>query len=465
MFVSVRNSLSGSNLFSSFMVHHGAGKAELADHIHDSLKQVVLSGLSDADSKVNWHQIQGKEKQIAEWLTLYGPKLASKARAYNQAVNTKDFSRLPAAPINLSFVRNSDSESYFVLGLKNAHFAEGAQKTVKESVVVFWNGKDLDPLNCKIQKLVRTCRKLSGAKADKDLKSTQYLAQSTRDLPGFVQAKTYVRTPKKPLLGCSSKPHGVKIYAVQDKLNPIMPTDFPSSDLLTCHKNLLKINDAISRLHDKNIIHRDIKPDNIMVNSDQEPVIIDLDLATPVGEHSGPVGTLEFVAPEVFVKGLGRTDGKPADIFALGVTFYIFMVNDKKFGHPIYNGLKLNDMGDAPLERVRKHLQMKRIQALSAKDDSVFTPSPRQSVEDLIVAMTHPLASGRPTARQVSEQLRLLIDQIKPAEKSHDETSKGLNAEDSVASDSVARRPSEMDEAQRADSDLSSISKYIIFKR
>lgn len=80
--------------------------------------------------------------------------------------------------------------------------------------------------------------------------------------------------------------------------------------------------DSIQQIHEKGIIHRDIAPDNILVDNSGRPVLIDFGIAR-IGEASSgsvPAGKLGF-APIEQVVGADSQDCR-TDVHALGATYY-----------------------------------------------------------------------------------------------------------------------------------------------
>lgn len=84
---------------------------------------------------------------------------------------------------------------------------------------------------------------------------------------------------------------------------------------------VMQLCDALSYAHNHRILHRDIKPGNIMVNQDDQVKVADFGLARAItGEaEENPYGTPEYAAPEIL--GKGAVDQR-VDIFAAGVVLY-----------------------------------------------------------------------------------------------------------------------------------------------
>ena len=129
--------------------------------------------------------------------------------------------------------------------------------------------------------------------------------------------------------------YGTMPYYVMEYLLPL-PDPMPQGDIPGFMNKVAK---AVQTLHEAGFVHRDLKPGNIMLRRNGDPVLIDLGLVKQRGNAHTPlgwkpsnvsmvdgkpvgVGTISFAAPEQLLEGKSLVQG---DVFSLGkIAWYLY---------------------------------------------------------------------------------------------------------------------------------------------
>ena len=132
---------------------------------------------------------------------------------------------------------------------------------------------------------------------------------------------------------------------------------------------MTQLTDGIAHAHDSYIIHRDIKPQNIMIEDDGRIKITDFGIAmalnaTQVTQTNSVMGSVHYLPPE---QASGKSATIKSDIYSLGIMMYELLTGNVPF------------KGDNAVEIALKHMKEK-IPSIRKQD-----PSIPQSVENIIL--------------------------------------------------------------------------------
>ena len=159
---------------------------------------------------------------------------------------------------------------------------------------------------------------------------------------------------------------------------------------------MLQISDGLSVAHDAYIIHRDIKPQNIMILDSGLVKITDFGIAmamnsTQLTQTNSVMGSVHYLPPE---QANGKGSTLQSDIYSMGILMYELLTGELPY------------KGDNAVEIALKHLKEK-FPSIREK-----MPEIPQSVENIIIKATAKNPKNRyADARAMNEDLRTCLDE------------------------------------------------------
>ena len=174
-------------------------------------------------------------------------------------------------------------------------------------------------------------------------------------------------------------------------------TDHPRPDLDTVRTIVEQIGKGLQAFHGKEMLHQDLRPDNVMVNRHGTVRLIDLASTHVAGLTEGTsaaradaiLGTLQYTAPEYFAGGEGSAR---ADLFSLAVLTYQMLTGRLPYGVQVTRIRTPADLKNLRYQPLR-HLRPELPAWLDAVLQKALNPQPfkrQQAVSEFTHDLRHP---------------------------------------------------------------------------
>jgi len=221
--------------------------------------------------------------------------------------------------------------------------------------------------------------------------------------------------------GCALGEHGPQLlmqYVPGRSLREALAQEGPLPEPLVRSLGA-QVAGALAALHGAQLVHGDLKPENVRMDADGRAVLVDLGFARRLNavEQTGQAGSLPYLSPE-------RAQGAPAspesDVFALGIALYELVSGvhpfdesaHKRLGHARERGVDFSETSTAELMR-RSLEQPGADELLAALATARYRP-PSTLLPQISPFLDHVLegALGRdPRTRPSAADLYLRLDQ------------------------------------------------------
>ena len=222
----------------------------------------------------------------------------------------------------------------------------------------------------------------------------------------------------------------------------------------------IQVSMGIEAAHRNHIIHRDIKPQNIMISKDGKVKVTDFGIAKAVTSNtitSNVMGSVHYTSPE---QARGGYSDEKSDIYSLGITMFEMLTGRVPFNGETTVAIAIKHIQE-PMPSPREYIPEIPISVeqivfkCTQKSPDRRYQSMAELIEDLKRSLMHPDEDfvkmvdpdEEASTRLISEQD---MQQIKKQSKKHDSMDEAIrvrsNSDNSKSSPSKKKRPKKIDE-------------------
>jgi serine/threonine-protein kinase len=182
----------------------------------------------------------------------------------------------------------------------------------------------------------------------------------------------------------------------------------------------IEIARGLSMAHARNMVHRDIKPQNILIDAEGRAKLTDFGISRQLEQDgmtaTGRVlGTTDYVAPE---QAMGRKVDPRTDIYSLGVVLYEMLVGQVPFSADSQVGVAMKHVNEELPDVQRRRPEVSAAVALVVERSTTKDPAERyQQVGEMIDDLSTALEVEAARAGSTTGEATSVLDAVPPPKR------------------------------------------------
>ena len=220
----------------------------------------------------------------------------------------------------------------------------------------------------------------------------------------------------------------------------------PANEALSCARQVLR---ALKEAHEKGIVHRDIKPQNIMIMKNGQIKVADFGIARLPDKDSfamddRSIGTVHYISPE---QARGNSVDARSDLYSLAIVLYEMLTGTRPFEAPSSSDVIMMQVTDTPTHpseinpEISKELDFIIMRALSKRPENRY-----ESALDMLralerVTLGEGIEEEKPKRRSLFSFLKNSAEQEDEMEKAFEEMAREEREEKETSSEIRATLP------------------------
>jgi eukaryotic-like serine/threonine-protein kinase len=177
---------------------------------------------------------------------------------------------------------------------------------------------------------------------------------------------------------------------------------------------------GLSVAHSRNMVHRDIKPQNVLIDEEGRAKLTDFGISRQLEQDgvtaTGRVlGTTDYVAPE---QAMGRDVDPRSDVYSLGVVLYEMLVGQVPFHADSQVGVAMKHVNEELPDVQRRRPEVSAAVALVVERSTAKNPAERyQSIAEMIDDLETALEVEAARAGSTTGEATSVLDAVPPPQR------------------------------------------------